>query len=63
MAEVVACNKKLRKLITKDKDKGCCVMICVITWATMLARVWGLMMKYIDEREADWFENEIMLRL
>ena len=49
MAEAVACNNKLRKLITEGGGRDYCIMIWVIIWATMLTRVWGSMMGYIDE--------------
>ena len=62
MAEAVACNNELRKLIIEDEDGNCYVMIWVIIWATMLAKVWKSMMEYIS-READWFENEVILKL
>ena len=63
MAEIVACNNKLKKLMTEDGGGNCCVMIWVITWATMLTKIWKSMMKYISRGGADWFENRITLRL
>ena len=49
MAETVACNNKLKKLMTESKNENCCVMIWVITWTIMLAKVWESMMRYIGE--------------
>ena len=48
MTEAVACNNELRRLMTEGKGRDCCVMVWVITWTTILARVWGSMMRYID---------------
>ena len=62
MAEAVVCNNRLRKLMIEGGDGGCCVMIWAITWATMLARVWGSMVGYISIG-AGWSEGEVMLRL
>ena len=62
MAETVVCNNKLKKLMTEDEGRGCCVIIYIITWTTMLARVWGSMIKYIS-READWFKGRVVLKL
>ena len=53
MTEIIACNNKLKKLMIEGGDEGYCVMIWVITWAIMLARVWGSMGEYIDEGRAD----------
>ena len=47
----------------ENESEDCCVIIWVIIWATMLARVWESIVKYIDEREADWSENEVVLKL
>ena len=63
MTEVIACNNKLRKLMTESGGRGCCVIIWVITWATILARVWESMGEYISRGGADWSEGEVMLRL
>ena len=63
MTETVVCNNKLKKLMTEGGDRGCCVMIWVIIWVIMLARVWGLMMGYIDGGGAGWSEGGVMLRL
>ena len=62
MTEAVACNDKLRKLMTEGGGGGYCVMVWVIIWAIMLARVWESMMRYISI-EADWFEGKMMLGL
>ena len=63
MAEAVACNNRLRKLMIKDRGKDCCVMIWAITWATILARVWGSIIRYIGRGGADWSEDEVALEL
>ena len=63
MAEAVACNNELKRLMIKNEDEGCCVMVWVIIWAIMLARVWESMVGYIGEGGADWFEGEVMLKL
>ena len=62
ITETVACNNRLGKLIIENEGEDCCIMICAIIWAIMLARVWGLMVKYISEG-ADWFEGEVALKL
>ena len=62
MTEVVACNNKLKRLMTESGGRDCCVMIWVITWAIMLARVWGSMMEYISIG-AGWSESGVALRL
>ena len=63
MAEAVACNNRLRKLIIENGNKDCCVMIWAIIWVTMLARVWGSMVGYISGGGAGWSEGEVMLKL
>ena len=63
MAEAVVCNNKLKRLMIKSEGRNYCVIIWVITWATMLARVWELMMRYISEEGAGWFESRVMLKL
>ena len=62
MAEAIACNNRLENLMTEGGNRGCCVMIWVIIWVTMLARVWRSMVGYIDG-EADWSEGRVVLRL
>ena len=62
MTEAITCNNKLRKLMTEGEGRGCCVMIWVIIWVIILARVWESMMRYISI-EADWFKNEVVLKL
>ena len=63
MAEAVACDNRLRKLMTESGGRDCCVMVWAIIWATMLARVWESMMGYISEGGAGWSEGEMVLRL
>ena len=63
MAEAVACDNRLKKLIIENESEDCCVMIWIIIWATMLAKVWESMMEYIDEWGADWSEGRVALRL
>ena len=63
MAEIIACNNRLKRLITEGGGESCCVMVWVIIWAIMLTRVWGSMMKYIGREGADWSESRVMLRL
>ena len=63
MTEIIACNNKLKKLMIEGGDESCCVIIWVIIWATMLVKVWGLIMEYISRGGADWFKDEMVLRL
>ena len=63
MTEAVACNSKLKKLMTEDGGRDCCVMVWIIIWAIMLVKVWGSMMKYISREGAGWFKNEVALKL
>ena len=63
VAEVIACNNRLGKLIIKGEGEGCCVMIWAIIWAIMLVKVWESMMEYISREEADWFESRVALKL
>ena len=48
MAEAVACNNELGKLMIEGGSRDCCVMIWAITWATMLVKVWESIGKYIS---------------
>ena len=63
MAGTVACNNELKRLMIESEDESCYVIIWAITWATMLARVWGSMIEYIGGGGAGWFKDEVMLEL
>ena len=47
----------------ENGGEDCCVIVYVIIWAIMLAKVWKSMIRYIGEGGTDWFESEVVLRL
>ena len=63
MTEAVACNNELKRLMTEGGGRDCYVIVWIIIWITMLARVWKSMVEYIGRGGAGWFEDEVALKL